>query len=258
MVERTDSFLREVDEDVRRDQLLQIWKKYGTLATLGVAALFVAVIGYQWSQSRRIAHEEQLGARFEEATRLAAENKSEEALKAFSEIAKEAPAGYQSISQLRVAATQAKAGRVAEALAAYEELAKNGSADDLLRDFAALQAAMLRLDQADWTEMKNRLTPLIADDRPWHAPAREVLGLAAFKAGQNDEATKLFEQILGDKASTSGLIRRAQEMLAVLNDAAAAKAAGAAAKPASGGTGDKPAAGNGDAQKKPDAPATTK
>lgn len=257
MVERTDSFLREVDEDVRRDQLLQIWKKYGTLVTAGVAALFVAVIGYQWSQSRRVAHEEQLGAQFEAATRLAAESKSDEALKAFGEIAKSGPAGYQSIAQLRVAAAQVKAGRVAEALAAYEALATNGSADDLLRDFAALQAAMLRLDQADWTEMKNRLTPLTADDRPWHAPAREILGLAAYKAGQNDEATKLFEQILGDKASTSGLTRRAQEMLAVLNDAAAAKAAAATA-PATGGSGEKPAAGSGEATKKPDTPAKTK
>lgn len=229
MVERTDSFLREVDEDIRRDQLLRLWQNYGIYLTAAVAALFLGVIGYQWSQSRRIAKEEQIGARFEAATKLAAENKADDALAAFTTIAKEAPAGYQAVARLRLAAGHAKAGRVAEALASYELLSKDGSSDELLRDFATLQSAMLRLDQADWTEMKNRLTPLLDDAKPWHAPAREVLGLAAYRAGQNDEATKLFEQILGDKASTSGLIRRSQEMLAVLTDAAAAKAAATAA-----------------------------
>ncbi len=229
MVERTDSFLREVDEDVRRDQLLRLWQQYGIYLTAVVVAAFLGVIGYQWSESRRAAQAEKVGASFEAATRLAAENKSDEALAAFTAIAKDAPAGYQAVARLRVASAHAKAGRVVEALAAYEVLAKDGSTDELLRDFATLQAAMLRLDQADWTEMKNRLTPLLDDAKPWHAPAREVLGLAAYKAGQNDEATKLFEQILGDKASTTGLVRRAQEMLAVLTDAAAAKAAATAA-----------------------------
>lgn len=257
MVERTDSFLREVDEDVRRDQLLQLWQKYGIYLTAAVAALFIGVVGYQWSQARRIAHEEQVGARFEAATRLAAEKKTDEALTAFGAIAKEAPAGYQAVAQLRVAATHIKVGRVAEALSVYEALSKSDSADDLLRDFAALQAAMLRLDQADWTEMKNRLTPLVDDKRPWHAPAREVLGLAAFKAGQHDEATKLFEQILGDKASTSGLTRRAQDMLAILTDAAAAKAATATPAASSGAAPDKPADKTGTTPR-PEAPAKSK
>lgn len=241
MVERTDSFHREVDEDIRRDQLLRLWQSYGIYVSAGIAALFLGVIAYQWSESRRVAREEQVGASFEAATRLAAENKPDEALAAFSAIAKDATAGYQAVARLRVAATHAKAGRVAEALAGYEALGKDSGADELLRDFATLQAAMLRLDQADWTEMKNRLTPLLDDSKPWHAPAREVLGLAAYKAGQTDEATKLFEQILGDKASTSGLVRRAQEMLAVLTDAAAAKAAATAAPVPAAAAGDKPA-----------------
>lgn len=234
MVERTDSFLREVDEDVRRDQLLQMWRKYGLYIVAAIGTLFIGVVGYQWSEARQITRQEETGARFAAAARLAAEAKADDALKEFSEIAKDAPAGYQAVAQLRIAAAQVKAGRVAEALAVYEALAKNSAGDDVLRDFATLQAAMLRLDQADWTETKNRLTLLLDDGRPWHAPAREALGIAAFKAGLHDEATKLFEQILGDKASTSGLVRRAQEMLAVLTDAAAAKAAAVAAPAAAG------------------------
>ncbi len=240
MVERTDSFLREVDEDVRRDQLLRIWKRHGIVIVALVVALFAAVIGYQWWSASRIASQERTGAAFAAATRLVSQGKTDEALKAFTDLSSSTSAGYRSLARLRVASAHATAGRTAEALAAYEALAGDTAAGEIMRDFAALQAGVLRLDQADWTEMKNRLTPLVDDKRPWHGPAREVLGLAAYKAGELQEATKLFEQILGDRASTSGLNRRAQEMLGLLTDAAAAKSAAGTtgdAKPASGGPG---------------------
>lgn len=227
MVDRTDSFLREVDEDVRRDQLARIWERYGLLIVGGMIALLAGVFGFQWWKANQLATRERTGAAFEAAATLARDGKAIEATKAFDVLAKTAPAGYRDLARLRVAAEYAKAGKVAEALAEYEALAKASDGDDVLRDFASLQAAMLRLDQADWTEMKNRLTPLLDDAKPWHAPARELLGMAAYKAGQIEEATKAFEQILGDKATTAGLNRRAQDMLTVLTDAAAAKAVSA-------------------------------
>ncbi len=232
MVDSNDSFLREVNEEIRRDRLMKLWQRFGTLIIASVVLLFVGVAAYQWNKSRQIALEQSTGASFEAASRLAAEQKTEDALKAFEAIVKDGPAGYGALARLRIAAEHAKAGRTAEALASYEALSADTGVDELLRDFAALQAAMLRLDQADWTEMKNRLTPLIDEKRPWRAQAREVLGLAALKAGQSEEATKLFEQILGDRAASAGLARRAQEMLAVLTDRAAAKSEAPAKAPA--------------------------
>jgi hypothetical protein len=75
-----------------------------------------------------------------------------------------------------------------------------------------------------------------------------MLGLAAFRAGKIDEATKLFEQNLGDRATSTAASRRAQDMLAILTDAAAASAPKAA--PAGGTSTDKPDAAKGPADKK--------
>jgi len=247
MVDRNDSFLREVQDEIRRDQLMKLWERFGVFAIAGVVLLFVGIGVYKWNESSRIAREQKAGESFEAATRLAADGKSEDALRAFDAIAKSAPGGYAALARLRIAAEHTKADKTAEALAAYEALSADSGVDQLLRDFATLQAAMLRLDQADWTEMKNRLTPLIDDKQPWHAVARELLGIAALKAGNSEEATKLFEQLLGDRGATAGLSRRAQEMLAVLTDRAAAKGAAAPPAPASEGAkgkGTEPAAKN--------------
>jgi len=234
MVDRNDSFLREVQDEIRRDQLMKLWERFGILAVVGLVLLFVGVGVYKWNESSRIASQQKAGASFEAATRLAAEGKVDEAQKTFETIAKSGPSGYATLARLQLAAEHVKAKRIAEALAAYEAISSDAGADQLLRDFATLQAAMLRLDQADWTEMKNRLTPLLDDAQPWHAEAREVLGIAALKAGKSDEATKLFEQLLGDRATTSGTSRRAQEMLTVLTDRAAAKSGAAPAASPSG------------------------
>lgn len=225
MVDRNDSFMREVDEDLRRDQFLKLWQDYGTFVMAGLVLVFLAVAAYKWREVRQVTFEEQTGARFETALRLAADGKSEEASKALGEIVSDGSAGYRTLARIRLAGEHAKAGRTAEALAAYEAVSADSAADEIMRDFAALQAAMLRLDQADWTETKNRLTPMLGDSRPWRASARELLGLAAYKAGMIEEATKAYEQLLGDKSATNGQSRRAQEMLAVLTDAAAAKGA---------------------------------
>jgi hypothetical protein len=239
MVDRNDSFLREVNEEIRRERLMRIWERYGVFLVAGVLVLFVGVGVYQWNQSSRRASEEKAGASFEAAIRLASEGKTDDALKALGDIAQSGPRGYGALARLRIAAQQSASGRPAEAIAAYEALAADSGVDRLLRDFATLQSAMLRVDQADWTEMKNRLTPLLDDKQPWRAEAREVLGLAAMKAGQTEEATKLFEQLLGDRGATSGMSRRAQEMLAILTDQAAAKNAPTAS--AAGDTTDKAA-----------------
>ena len=76
--------------------------------------------------------------------------------------------------QLRQAKQEAES-----AAAAFEAIAKESGLDPLLADYAQLQAAMLRLDSASWTEMQNRLNDLAAESNPWRFSARELLGLAA-------------------------------------------------------------------------------
>jgi hypothetical protein len=241
MVDRNDSFMREVNDAIRQEQLMKLWERFGIIAIVGLVALFVGIGVYKWKESSRISSEIKAGESYEVASRLASDGKTSDALKAFDDLAKNGPSGYAALARLRLAAAHAKENRVAEAIAAYEALSADSGVDQLLRDFATLQAAVLRLDQADWTEMKNRLTPLVGDQQPWRAEARETLGIAALKSGRAEEATKLFEQLLGDRTTTSGMSRRAQEMLAVLTDRAAAKEAPKEVSPPAKGENEKAA-----------------
>jgi len=219
MADRNDTLLREVEEELRREQYAKLWDKYG-MYVLAVAALILVVVGgYKIWEARRIAAEEAAGAKYEEAVKAAAAAQSSKDgadAKAFEQIAAGGPKGYSTLAKMQVAGAYAKAGKTAEAVAAYEMLGNDVTADPLFRDFGRLQAAALRLGQADWTEMQNRLNDLAADNGSWRYSAKELLGVAAFKAGKLDEARRTFEVLLRDPRAPPGLGERSRNMMAAI------------------------------------------
>ncbi len=211
----TDLF-REVEEDLQRERLEKLWKQYGAYV-VGALALIVALFGgYQLWQYQAATQAAANGAKFVAAADLAREGKAAEAEAALKALAGQAKGTYAVLAQLRLADAAGKAGKGDEAFASYEAIGKNLSVDQTLRQFAEVQAATLRLDKADWTEMQNRLTVLASAGSAWRHSARELLGISAWKAGKFDEAETQFQLILSDQATPKGLSQRAQIMLDVI------------------------------------------
>lgn len=210
-----DNIFREVEEDMRRERLAAMWDKYGVFV-IGAAAFFVVVVGgynvNQWWQQKRAAED---GQAYYEASRLLDDKKNAEALNAFGKLADDGGSGYETLAHLKIAAIHAKEGRKSEAVALYDQVSRSG-ADKLLRDFASLQAAALRLDDADQAEMQQRLEGLNKDNNSWRYSAQELLALSAFRSGNVSESEKLFTQILGDPSAPAEIRRRAEAMLALM------------------------------------------
>ncbi len=236
MVDKNDTLLREVDEELRREQLEKLWKRHGNLIMMGAAALVLAYGAGQIWQARRIAASEAAGASFEDARRLIAENKPADAAKALETLSKGGQPGYADLATLQLAGNEVKAGRKAEALALFESLGKSAT-DTMLRDYARLQAASLRLGEADFTEIQNRLTDVLGDKNPWRAAGRELLGLAAMKAGKMELAKGTFQQLLADRNTPQGISERARIAMARIVEAELASPPPAAVSPAAGMSG---------------------
>ncbi len=232
MADESDSLLREVDEELRREQMQKVWERYNGLI-LGAAALIVlGVGGYKVLEGRRIAATEAAGAEFNAALKLSEASKSDDAVKAFQKIADTGPAGYAALAKLHLAGAHAKAGRTAEALAAYQSIIDASGSDGLLRDFAQIQIATLKIGEASFTEQQNRLTLLAGDDGAFKTTAREILGLSAYKAGKLDEARKYFEPLLIDPTASRAIQERVKIVMGEIAKAETAKAAPATAAPA--------------------------
>lgn len=238
MADNNDALFREVDEELARERWEKLWQQYGNYVMAGAALIVALVGGKQFWETRQRTLAEEAGAKYEAAVALGAANKPDEAAKALADLSTAAPKGYATLAKLNLAGAYLKAGKTSEALAIFEELA-TGAADPLLGNFARIQAASLKLGEAGYDEMQNRLTGLTVDTSPWRNAARELLARAALKAGKTDEAKALLSQVLGDATATREAAGRVTTLLATITSAELAKGAATAA-PAAEAT--KPAA----------------
>ena len=232
MVDKNDPLFREINEELRREQFAKLWEKYGVYI-IAAASLIVAFVGgFKFWESRQLSLAQESGAQYEAAIQLENSAKTEEAAKAFQAIAEGGPSGYSALAELTLAGTQIKAGRPKDALAVFEKLAADPKADPLLTSFASLQAASLRLGEADYAEMQNRLNPLIGDQGAWRYNAREVLGMAALGAGKLDEARTALSPLLADPLVPETTRERVQRLMAEITTSELGKSPA----PAGGGT----------------------
>jgi hypothetical protein len=197
-------FIREVDEEYRRDRIMAIWKRYSGVI-VGVIVLVVAGVGgWRYWQHAERQRAEAAAVRYEEAVRLAREGKSDEAEQRLAALVKEAPAGYQTLSRFRLAAEQGRQN-AEEGAKAYDALAADGGVEPVMRDLARLRAAMLRIDTADPAAVQPNLERLATPTNVWRHTARELLGLSALKRGDYDAAGRWFDQIAADRDTPQGL-----------------------------------------------------
>jgi hypothetical protein len=205
---QNDEFIREVDEEYRRDQLAQVWKRYSGLI-VGVAILLVLGVGgwryWQYAQERQA---QAAATRYEEALRLSREEDgTEEARKALEDLSKDASGGYGLLTRFRLAA-ELGAQSAEEGAKAYDALAADANVASLWQDLARLRAAMLRMDTAEPAAVRFPLERLATPANPWRHSARELLGLSGLKAGEYDVASRWFNQIAADRDTPQGLRQR--------------------------------------------------
>jgi len=201
----------EIDEDLRRERFGRLWSRYG-IYVIALAVLIVAGVagwrGYEWW---KLQQDQAAGARFEAALQLAAQGKTAEAEAAFAEIAKDGPRGYRALARFRSAAELAKTDPKA-AVAAYDALATDAGIGALMQDVANIRAGFLLVDSAPLAEIEQRLKPLDTPDGAFRFSAREIIGLAQYKAGDFKAATDSFTGLLNDGQTPPGLRQRAELM----------------------------------------------
>ena len=217
-----DSFIREVNEELRQDQARALWERYGKIL-IGVVILVVlgtaAIVFWRDYQEKQAARS---GDRFLAAIEKADEGDRDAALVELQALQTEGAGEYGELARFKRASVLADEGSTNEALQLFDEIAADGGAPETLRDFASLRAGYLLVDQNDYNAVAQRVERLANDNNSLRFSAREALGLAAWKAGRADDAQKLFQGISDEAAAPGNLKRRANLMLELIASGASA------------------------------------
>ena len=208
-----DSFIREVEEELRSDKFKALWKRFGPLI-IGAAVLLVAATAawrgwLAYAESRANAS----GDRFLEALETAEAGEREEALAMLAALREDGAGRYDLLAAMRAAGLLA-ADDPRGAADAFAAVANDSGTPPAVADVARLRAAYLLVDHGEPGEVSALVAPLAADGEPMRHSAREALGLAAWRAGDREAAAERFRSIVSDSAAPPGVRARAEEMLA--------------------------------------------
>lgn len=213
----TDQFIREVDEELRRDQLKQLWDRFGTLfiaVCVGVVAIVAGYNGWVWWQEKQAA---EAGDRYLAALQSIDREDTAKARNALEEIAGSGPDGYAILARLRAAALAAQSGDTSTAMTSFDAIADDSGADRTIRDLARLRAALIALDTGDLDGAESRVEVLAKAGNPWRHAAREIYGTAAYARGDLKAARERFATIQSDEEAPPDARGRAGLMLSLID-----------------------------------------
>jgi hypothetical protein len=208
--------IREVDEELRREKLANIWKKYGGYIAFAAFLIVAATAGWRYYEHYQEKQAEAASARFAEAQKLAADaDKNAEAKAAFEALIKDAPGAYRLLSRFAAAAETGEKD-AKQGAAAFDAIANDSSVEAPLRDLARIRGTMLIVDVADLAEIQKRLEPALAKDAAFRHSAKELLALAYVRTGDQANAQKLFLELAFDPETPPQLRNRAQRLQSFL------------------------------------------
>ena len=207
----TESFIDEVTEEVRRDQLYRLFRRYGWIGVLVVVLIVGGAAWNEWQKARDRAAAEAKGEAILNALDLPDGPARLDALAAVVTAENNAP-----VPALILAAEQERTGDLAGARATLEGLAQSPTATLVYRDLAELKALMLADATLPPEERLARLQALAVPGRPFALLAEEQIALAHVAAGDVAAAGEILSRLAEDATASAGLRERVQGLMVAL------------------------------------------
>lgn len=205
---QSDSFISEVTDEVRRDRMFALLRRYGWI---GVVAVLAAVGGTGWVEWQKYRNHQGAEAFGDEMTTALEAEDPAAALQDLS-----GSKGQIAIARMAQAAVAADAGKTAEAVTALQSVASDSALPVSLRDLAALKAVIAAGDTMPADARKAALEPLAQVGRPFRLLAMEQQALALLAAGDKAGALTKAQDILMDANVSPDLRQRVNGLIVAL------------------------------------------
>ena len=220
-----EAFLREVDDNLRREQFETFAKRYGKWLIAALILFFVAVGGYLYWQQKQ---QEKSQVESEELTAIYQEignGRLDAAKKRLQPLEKSRNDVVRAAASLAQAAIALNGNDRQVAIAKFHSVADDSGLPKPYRDAALIRGTTLEFDSLKPQDVIARMEPLAKPGNPWFGSAGELTAMAYLKMGQKDKAGRLFASISADRTVPETIRNRAQQIAGTLGiDATAAPA----------------------------------
>ncbi|WEF24074.1 hypothetical protein [Paracoccus sp. S3-43] len=209
MANQNDNFIDEVFDDLRRERLFRLFRRWGWVAGLVILGIVAGVVWREYSQAR-----DQAQARAWGDAILAAEASGDPA--AIMQVDPQGAESRRVLAALIAASEWSERGGSDAAADALRDVAGDAAAGTVLHDLAELKLVMLQGDRMDPAQRDEILSRLSRAGAPFELLALEQKAVALIGAGRPDDAVNLIRQIQDKDGLSEALRLRLSEMMIAL------------------------------------------
>lgn len=218
-----EAFVREVDENLRRDQMADMAKSYGKWIVAAVILFLAAVGGYLYWQNRQqhqaIADSEAVSTALDKI----AAGDSKAAQTQLTDLSDSSNDVTRASALLGRAAIALRKNDRKTAIDLYKQVEADSGLPQAYRDLATVRRTMTEFDALKPDEIIARLAPLAQQGKPFFGSAGEMTGMAMLAKGDKTGAGQLFARLAADKQVPESIRARAVQIAGSLGvDATAA------------------------------------
>lgn len=208
----SDSFIREVTEEVRQDRLFKWWKRYAPFVIGGIALIVATSAAWNWYRYQERQAAQERGAAFLAVDPLS----TEDAEKLLASTDGTAAA----IAELRLAATLAQTGEGAAAAERYRAVAGRQGLKRAYTDLALLQALRIEAETRPASDVIADLGALTGEDGPYRLLALELRAVLKINSGDTKGAAGDIDAALSSDGLTGALAARLRGLRETLDEPA--------------------------------------
>ena len=207
-----ETFLREVNENLRRDQLSGMARKFGPLLIGAVILLLAAVGGWLYWQDKQKSDAAKDSEHLAQIYTDIGAGKLQTVPQRLDRVAKDSPAAVRASALFTRAAVAIEQNDRATAIAKYQEIAADTKFAPPHRDLGLIRATTLEFDSIKPEQVIARMQPITKPGNPWFGSAGELTAMAMVKQGKKTEAGRLFAAIAADRQVPDSIRARAVQI----------------------------------------------
>jgi len=222
--QNNDAFLREVDDELRRDQLLTFWERYGRWTIVGIVAALAAFGGFLYWQHRQTEAAGVQGEQLQAAYDQLGNGQPDAAAKALAPIAQTGRPGYRALAQMTEADILLSKKQDKAAAAKFAAIAADSSVAQPFRDLALIRQTVAEYDTLKPQVVIERLRPIAVPANAYFGSAGELVAMAYLDSGRRDLAGQMLSQLGSTESVPETIRQRAVQMAGSMGvDTSAAK-----------------------------------
>ncbi len=214
--DQDEAFLREVDENLRADQLADFWRRYGKIVLGAIVAGLVVLAGVLWWQHHRAVAAGEQGEQLQAAFEKIGAGNFKGAQADLAPLSTSSVDGYRAAALMSQAAIASEANDNKTAVAKLKAVADDNGLAQPYRDLALVKQTLLEFDALAPQAVIDRLKPIAVKDNAFFGTAGEMVGLAQIRLNKRAEAGATFAAIAKDQNVPGTIRQRAVQMASVL------------------------------------------